>query len=189
MDPGKLIRMAFLGMNRELIASDWPWKCTLCGKCEQACPMNIEITRLILCIRARRDRNEVPGPLHKGVATRLKRGNNLGIPGEDFLSICKQMGEELAQESCPGFVTPIERHGARLLVSINSRDLFVDPTGLKWWWKIFHAAGESWTLPADNWDGVNWSIYTGDEQAMQTIVGRLVDNMERLGCEALLLPD
>ncbi|HID03264.1 MAG TPA: helix-turn-helix domain-containing protein, partial [Desulfobacterales bacterium] len=28
LDPRKIVRMAFLGMEDELIASDWPWKCT-----------------------------------------------------------------------------------------------------------------------------------------------------------------
>lgn len=47
LDPRKIIRMAFLGLDDELVESDWPWKCTMCGKCEVVCPMNVEILQLM----------------------------------------------------------------------------------------------------------------------------------------------
>jgi heterodisulfide reductase subunit C len=189
MDPRKIVRMAFLGIEEELLASDWPWKCTMCGKCEEACPMNIEIVQLMRRIRSRRERDKVPGPVHKGVTTCLERGNNLGIPKDDFLYLLEELGEELAEESCPGFVTPVDKHGARLLVTVNSKEPFAEPDDMKWWWKIFHAAEESWTISSVNWEGVNWGLFSGDDGAMKTIVGRIVDNMRRLNCSALLLPE
>jgi len=189
MDPRKIVRMAFLGIEDELLASEWPWKCTMCAKCEEACPMDIQIVHLMRRIRSRRDRDLVPGPIHKGVATCLERGNNLGIPKDDFLYLLEELGEELADESCPGFVTPVDEHGARLLVTVNSKEPFAEPDDMKWWWKIFHAAGESWTISSVNWEGVNWGLFSGDDEAMKTIVGRIVDNMRRLNCSALLLPE
>ncbi len=189
LDPRKIVRMAFLGMEEELIASNWVWKCTMCAKCEEACPMNIEIIQLMRRIRSRRDRDKVPGPIHKGVAMCLERGNNLGIPKDDFLFLLEDIGEELAEESCPGFVTPVDKQGARLLVTINSKEPFSEPEDMKWWWKIFYAAGESWTISSENWEGVNWGLFSGDDKSMKTIVGRIVDNMRRLNCTALLLPE
>jgi ferredoxin len=189
LDPRKIVRMAFLGLEDELISSDWPWKCTMCAKCEEACPMDIEIVQLMRRIRSRRDRDQVPGPIHKGVVSCLERGNNLGIPKDDFLYLVEELGDELAEEGCPGFKTPIDQHGARLLVTVNSKEPFAEPDDMKWWWKIFHAAGESWTISSDNWEGVNWGLFSGDDQAMKTIVGRIVDNMRRLNCSALLLPE
>lgn len=189
LDPRKIVRMAFFGLEDELIASDWPWKCTMCGRCEQVCPMDVGIVQLVRRIRSRRDREQVPGPIHRGVVTCLERGNNLGIPKEDFVLLLEEIGEELAGESCPGFRTPVDRYGARLLVTINSKEPFAEPGDMKWWWKIFYAAGESWTISADNWEGVNWGLFSGDDGAMKTIVGRIVDNLRRLNCQALLLPE
>jgi hypothetical protein len=60
---------------------------------------------------------------------------------------------------------------------------------MKWWWKIFYAAGESWTISSEYWEGVNWGLFSGDDEAMKTVVGRIVDNMRRLSCEVLLLPE
>ncbi len=189
LDPRKIIRLVTLGMTDRVIESDWPWKCTLCGKCEEACPMNVEIVELMLKIRALRERDRVPGALHRGVLMALRRGNNLGIPREDFVELLTQLGEELAEEECPGFRTPIDVKGANIMVTVNSKEPFGEPDNMKFWWKIFYTAGESWTIPSENWEGVNWALFTGDDEAMKVIVGRIVDNMYRLKCKTLLLPE
>jgi len=49
--------------------------------------------------------------------------------------------------------------------------------------------GESWTIASENWEGVNWGLFSGDDAAMKIIVGRIVDNMRRLNCKVLLLPE
>ena len=188
-DPRKIVRMAFLGLEDELTASGWQWKCTLCGKCEAVCPMKVEIVQLLRRIRARCDRDKVPAAIRKGVATCLEKGNNLGIPKDDFLALVRELGEELARTSCPGFVAPIDVRGARLLVTVNSKQPFAEPEAMTWWWKILHAAGESWTISSEYWEGINWGLHVGDYGAMRTIVKRIIDNIERLNCTALLLPE
>ncbi len=188
-DPRKAVRMAVLGLDEQLVASQWPWKCTLCGKCEEACPMNVEIVALLHRVRGLRERSRVPGPLHKGVLMCLEKGNNLGIPRNDFVSLLNEVSRELHDEGCPGFAAPVDVEGANLLVTINSKEPFAEPDDMKYWWKIFHAAGESWTIPSDYWEGVNWGLFTGDDEALKTIVGRLVENMHRLKCRTLLLPE
>ena len=189
LDPRKIVRMAALGLDDELVDSSWPWKCTMCAKCEEACPAGIQITALMRKIRGLRKRSEVPGPIHKGVTMCLERGNNLGIPKDDFVFLCEELGEELAADSCPGFKTPMDVHGARVLVTVNSKEPFGEPDDMKWWWKIFYAAKESWTISSENWEGVNWGLFSGDDEAMRTVVGRIVDNMRRLNCKVLLLPE
>ena len=189
LDPRKLIRLVVLGRIQEAVDSNWTWKCTMCGKCEEACPMNVEITALFRKIRSMRERDKVPGPLHKGVLMALRRGNNLGIPRSEFTDLLKEVGEELAEECCPGFETPIDVEGANVLVTLNSKEPFGEPDDMKFWWKIFYAAGESWTIPSENWEGVNWGLFTGDDEAMKIMVGRIVNNMYRLQCKRLLLPE
>jgi len=189
MDPRKMVRMAVLGLEEDIIDSQWPWKCTMCGKCERACPQNVEIVALVHRLRSFRDRSRVPGPLHKGVLTCLASGNNLGIPREDFLGIVEELSKEMAEEGYTGFTSPIDRKGSNLLVMVNSKEPFAEPDDMKYWWKIFYAAGESWTIPSENWEGVNWAYFTGDDDALRKIVGRIVRNMYALECKTLLLPD
>lgn len=189
LDPRKAIRMVTLGLEEELIDSQWPWKCTLCGKCEEACPMNVEITALLRKVRGLRDRAKVPGPLHKGVLMCLEKGNNLGIPKEDFVYLLEDMSEEMREEGYTDFTVPIDVKGANILVTVNSKEPFAEPEDMKFWWKIFYAAKESWTIPSENWEGVNWALFTGDDASMKTLVGRIVENMYRLECKTLLLPE
>lgn len=105
------------------------------------------------------------------------------------MSLLNEVSRELHDEGCPGFTAPVDVEGANLLVTINSKEPFAEPDDMKYWWKIFHAAGESWTIPSDYWEGVNWGLFTGDDDALKTIVGRLVENMHRLKCRTLLLPE
>ena len=84
MDPRKAVRMAALGLDQELIDSRFPWVCTLCGRCEYACPQGVEILKMMRKARGLRERDKVPGPIHKGVVMDLNRGNNLGIPKAGF---------------------------------------------------------------------------------------------------------
>lgn len=188
MDVRKAVRMVLLGLEQELVDSRFPWICTLCGRCEHACPMGIDLLAMLRSARGMRDRDKVPGVLHKGVAMCLKTGNNVGIPKEDFLFLMEDVGAELAEE-LPGFSVPIDKKGAKILLTINSKEPFGEPEDMKFWWKILYAANESWTTTSENWEGVNWGLFTGDDASMKEIVGRIVKNYKELECEYLLLPE
>ncbi len=189
MDPRKAVRMAALGLDQELIDSRWPWICTLCGRCERACPMGIEIVAMTRKARSLRERDKVPGPIHKGTMMNLKRGNNLGIPTFDFLFLLSDLSKELDGECCPGFYVPVDKKGARVVTTINSKEPFGEPDDLKFWWRIYYAAHESWTVSSTNWEGVNWGLFGGDDEAMKEQVGRVYENARRLEAEVLLLPE
>ena len=189
-DPRKVVRMLSLGMAQELDASRWPWICTMCGRCEQVCPMGIDIADSMRSIRSLRDREQVPGILHKGVATALKTGNNLGLPKEDFVFILEDVGEEIAEEAgFEDFSVPIDKQGARILTTIHNKLVNTHTEDLKHWWKIFHAAGEDWTVASENWEGTSWGYFTGDDEAIKTMAGRIVENMRRLEIKTLLWPE
>jgi ferredoxin len=188
-DPRKAIRLAALGLDDELIESRWPWVCTLCGRCENQCPMGVNLVKTFRKARTLRDRGKVPGPIHKGTMMNLQRGNNLGIPRDDFLMLLADVGQELANEECPGFYVPVDKKGANIITTINSKEPFGEPDDMKFWWKIFYAAKEDWTVSSTNWEGVNWGLFSGDDPAWKEQVGRVLENARRLECKTLLLPE
>ena len=189
-DPRKLVRLVSLGMTDTAVRSRWPWICTMCGKCEQVCPMGIDIADMTRRLRSLRPREKVPGILHKGLVTALETGNNLGLPKEDFVFILEDVAEELAQEpGFEGFHVPIDKPGARILTTIHNKLVNTHTEDLKHWWKIFHAAGEDWTVASDNWEGTSWGYFTGDDEAVKTMAGRIVENMRRLQIDTLLWPE
>jgi len=192
LDPRKIIRMAALGLDQEIIDSRFPWVCTICGRCEEACPMGVKIQSVIRAARGLRERDKVPGPIHKGVVMCLERGNNLGIPKDDFLFLLAEMGKEMEDDEecpCPGFYVPVDKEGANFLVTVNSKEPFGEPDDMKFWWKIFYAAKEDWTTTSTNWEGVNWGLFSGDDESWKAIVGRIVEHMLDLKISNLLLPE
>jgi len=188
LDPRKLLRLAALGMERDLLASDWPWKCTLCRRCELSCPMGIGIVDFIRRLRGKREAKHIPGSIRQGIKTCLEHGNNIGIPREDLLAVLAELEQRMIRRGLDRFSLPIDRHDARLLVLLNSKIIFTEPELLECWCTIFDAAKESWTLTSRNWEESNWGYLAGDDRAWKNLTGRIVDNLLRLGCQALLLP-
>lgn len=180
-DPRKLIRMVALGLQNEVIEARWPWICTMCAKCEYVCPMDVDISNMVRSIRSLRDRDKVPGILHKGIEMAMKTGNNLGLPKQDFIFIVEDVAAEIAKE--PGFAefrVPVDKKGANILATIHNKLVNTHTEDLKHWWKIFYAAGEDWTIPSDNWEGCSWGYFTGDDMAVKTMVSRIAGNMNKL---------
>ena len=189
-DPRKIIRMVLMGRDQELIDSKLPWLCTMCAKCEHACPMGINIAGTIRTLRSMVERDKVPGMIHKGVDLCLKTGNNIGLPAEDFSFIIEDVGDELAEE--PGFSdfkVPIDKKGANLLHTLHNKLVNTQNEDLVHWWKIFYAAKEDWTIPSENWEGVNWGLFSGDDESMKIVVGRIVEHMEQLEISNLMYPE
>ncbi len=189
-NPRKLVRMAAIGMAEQIVASRWPWICTMCAKCEAVCPMEINIPELVRNIRGLRDRDAVPGILHKGLAAALATGNNLSLPREDFIFILEDVAGEIAEEpGYEGFKVPIDKEGANLLTTIHNKLVNTHTEDMKHWWRIFHAAKEDWTVSSENWEGTNWGFFTGDDAAMKTMTGRIPEQMARLKARNLMWPE
>ena len=189
-DPRKVVRMLALGQEVELVESRWPWICTMCGKCENVCPMGIDIADAIRHIRSLKDRDKVPGILHQGLTAALETGNNLRLPQEDYLFILEDVAEELAEEKgFEGFTVPVDKKGARILCTTHNKLVNTHTDDLKHWWKIFHVAQESWTVASDNWEGTSWGYFTGDDEAMKVMAKRILTQMEELEIDTLLWPE
>ena len=189
-DPRMLVRMISLGLVEELVEARWAWICTLCGKCENVCPMEIDIADLVRKIRSLRDREKVPGILHKGLVAALETGNNLRLPKEDFMFIIEEVAEEVAEEpGFKGFKAPVDKKGANLLTTIHNKLVNTHTEDLKHWWKIFYAAKEDWTVTSENWEGTSWGYFTGDDAAMKVMAGRIVEQMSKLEIKNLLWPE
>jgi ferredoxin len=191
-DPRKAIRAIVLGLEDEVIESKWPWVCTLCGRCQYQCPMGIQLMKTFRACRTLRERDRVPGPIHKGTVMNLERGNNLGIPRDDFLFLLADLGVEMEndeEQPCPGFYVPVDKEGANIIVTVNSKEPFGEPDDMKFWWRIFYAAKEDWTVSSTNWEGVNWGLFSGDDPAWKEQVHRIIENARRLKVKTILYPE
>ncbi len=50
-DPRKIIRMAILGMRKEVLSSDIIWMCARCHTCYARCPQNVEFADVMGVLR------------------------------------------------------------------------------------------------------------------------------------------
>jgi Fe-S oxidoreductase len=185
-----MVRLALEGRDRELVESKLPWLCTLCGRCEYACPMGINIIQIVRTARGLVDRDNVPGQIHKGVQNALDTGNNLGLPTDDFRFIIEDVAEEMAEEQgFEEFSIQFDKQGANLLHTLHNKLVNTQNEDLLHWWKIFHRAGEDFTIPSENWEGVLWGYFSGDEEAVKIQVSRIVEHMEKLQIANLMYPE
>ncbi len=186
--PRTVARMLVLGMGEEAVASEFVYQCTLCGRCTQGCPEGVEIDRFVRGLRGVRvRRGEVYEGLQKTVDAHLEARNNMAVTRQDFVETCEWIEEELREElGDPRVRIPLDRKGARVFYTLNPREVKFAPLSLSAAAKIFHAAGEDWTLWTDYWDVTNYGYFSGDDDAARQITRWRVDAFRDSGCKVLV---
>lgn len=185
MDPRKLIRLVLLGLEQEVIGSDFIYQCTGCERCSLVCPMGVKVGNLITRARSMRPRDEVPGGSQKTADLHRTKGNNMGMSTEDWLETVDWMKEE-AQDDIPSLDFPVDLEGADYFVTINSKLPQYYPLDLQCIYKVFHAAGVSWTMPSVCWEGTNYAMFSGDLATWEFTLRQQVKRVEELGIKTLV---
>ena len=164
-------------------------RCTLCGRCALNCTMGINITRLIRMARTTLASIDlVPPDLQSTVTTAVEKGNNMGIPREEWLDTLQWLSEELQMEvDDPQAHIPVDKPGTEILYTVNPREPKFFPLSLLATAKIFHAAKESWTVSSDYYDVTNYGLYSGNDSEAGLISSRLRESMVKLGAKTLVL--
>jgi len=44
-------------------------------------------------------------------------------------------------------------------------------------------------VPSENWEGISWGYFTGDDEAMKVMTERVYEQMQKLEVKTLLWPD
>lgn len=164
-------------------------RCSLCGRCNLNCSVGLNITALITAARAALTAiGLIPPELQSTITTAYTTGNNMGIARNDWVETVQWLEEELRTETGdPTARMPLDAAGARCLYAVNPREPKFFPLSLLAAGKIFHAAGESWTLASDHYDVTNYGLYSGETLVAGELSDRLVRTVERLGCQELIL--
>jgi Fe-S oxidoreductase len=183
-DPRRVVKMVMLGLEEEVINSDFIYQCTTCERCSYVCPMGVKVGNLITRARALRDRDQVPGGSQKTADLHRSTGNNMQISTEDWLDTVDWMKEEV-QDDYPDLDFPIDLEGADYFVTINSKLPQYYPMDLQCIYKVFHAAGVSWTMPSIWWEGTNYAMFSGDLDTWEYTLRQQVKRVEELGIKAI----
>ncbi|MBU2549256.1 MAG: (Fe-S)-binding protein [Proteobacteria bacterium] len=188
LDPRKLIRMAVLGLDDELLKHPWVWVCTMCKRCQDACPMNINIPQLVYYLRSQWPREERPKGILNSCDHHVRsRGGAMGVSLDDFKFVVEDLSEEVREQ--PGFenlAAPIDKEGAMFALNQNSREPVTEPDELLPLWKILHTVGADWTYYSEMWAGENYCMFLADDKAWEEIIRAQAEHVDKLGCRYLV---
>ncbi len=172
MDPRKLIRMLNLGMDEQVKKSHWIWVCSMCARCLFACPMNVNIPKLIYNIRRAVPREKRPRGILGSCDQHIRTGSAMGAAKEDFeftvLDVAEEIREE--QEGFEDLEVTVDRVGANMVLNQNSREPVTEPEEMGPLWKILHKVGADWTYPSVMWAGENYCMFLADDEGWKYII-------------------
>jgi len=155
-------------------------ECTMCRRCTMFCPFGIDVASIIsmargLCV----SQGKVPENLVKVIENYFAHGNQMALTQEDWIETLKWMEEEL-QEELPGATIPIDKKGANLLYTVNAREPKFYPMDIAHAVRVFHIAGEDWTMSSKGWDDTNLAMFAGDLKSAAYVSQLVRDAAEEL---------
>ncbi len=180
MDPRKLLRMLNLGMDDVVKKTPWMWVCSMCGRCQSVCPMNIAIPKLIFKIRASVERSKRPKGILGSCDQHIKTGSAMGAQKDDFEFTVLDVAEEI-RESSPLFqdlAVSVDREGADMVLNQNSREPVTEPEEMGPLWKILHMVGADWTYPSVMWAGENYCMFMADDEGWKYIIEEFTHHVD-----------
>jgi ferredoxin len=187
MDPRKFLRMAALGMDDEILSSDWAWMCTLCMRCIYVCPMKIDIPQLVFNVRKNKPREDRPKGIVGSCDMALKSDtcSAMGAGEEDFQFVVEDVLEEI-QQLQPGFEdlkAPVNKQGAEYFLNQNSREPVTEPDEMVPLWKILHSVDCDWTYGTKGWAAENYCMFMADLDNWEKIIRIKAKAVDDLGCK------
>lgn len=163
--------------------------CTMCGRCVAHCSIGVDIPFVVRTGRRMlATMGLVPKSLQATVDAAVNTGNNMGIPEEEFVDTIQWMEEDMQDEE--GFETaeiPLNQPDKNFLYTLNPREPKFFPLSIAAAAKIFHAAGESWTLSTQMYDVTNYGYFSGNDEEATLIAKHMYDEVKNLNCKSLIL--
>lgn len=166
-------------------------KCTNCRRCSINCPMGVDFATFN---RMTRGLLVSVGVMPEGVSVVSKDqweiGNQMGVLREDYIDTLDWMAEELQGElEDDSDMIPIDKVDADVVYSINPREVKYDPRTIADAAKIFHIAGENWTMPSEGWDMTNFGLFSGDDDLGGAVARRLYEKVIELRGKKLVISE
>ncbi len=164
-------------------------RCSLCGRCSLNCTTGIHIAAVLRAARgALTEMGLIPPDLLQVVTTSIETGNNMAISKDDWVETLQWIEEEMQLATRdPSAMIPIDRHGAKILFTVNPREPKFFPLCLQASATVFHAAKEDWTVASEGWDLTNYGLFSASPAHGGAIAANLLASMDRLGCGTLVI--
>jgi Fe-S oxidoreductase len=164
-----------LNWNTLARLADLAYRCTLCRRCAQACPMGVDnglITREIRKLFSQ-ELGICPQELHAdGTVKQLSVGSSTGMNPVALKDVLEFAEEDIMDRTGLNIKIPVDKAGADILIMHNAGEFLSWPENLQAFAILFESAGLSWTISSDlvGYDSVNYGLFYDDVQYARVAV-------------------
>jgi Fe-S oxidoreductase len=145
------------------------YRCTLCRRCAQACPIGVDnalITREIRKLFSQELGIQMPELHDVGTVKQLKTGSSTGLNPAGIRDIVEFAEDDIREKTGLDIKIPFDVKGADYLVMHNAGEFLSWPENLQAFAIILTMAGVNWTMASDllGYDSVNYGLFYDDFQ-------------------------
>jgi len=166
-----------IDLNWETVARliELAYRCNLCRRCAQTCPIGADNALLSREIRkiASQEMGIAPKELHSdGSVLQLSVGSSTGMTPMIVKDNIEFIDEDTAERTGIPIETPWDKEGADILLIHNAGEIMAWPENPGAFATVFEAAGLSWTLSSDiaAYDAINYGVFYDDVQFARAAV-------------------
>lgn len=167
------------------------YRCTLCRRCAQACPISVDnglISRELRKLFSQ-ELGFYTRSLHeKGTVQHLQVGSSTGMNDLAVKDNIEFIDEDISERTGMNIKTPWDKAGADVLVIHNAGEIIAWPDNPGAFAVILEAAGISWTMSSEitGYDGVNYGLFYDDVQYAR-IYAKHMEVAKKLGVKMVLM--
>ncbi|MGO9085745.1 MAG: (Fe-S)-binding protein [Terriglobales bacterium] len=167
------------------------YRCTLCRRCTQSCPMGVDNALLTREIRKlfSMELGIAPREIHeKGSVVQLRTGSSTGMNARAVKDNIEFLDEEIREQTGLDIHTPWDQPGADILLIHNAGEILSWPENPMAFAIILEAAGLSWTMSSEiaGYDSVNYGLWYDDAQFARVAI-RQMEAARKLGVKKIVV--
>jgi len=167
------------------------YRCNLCRRCAQTCPIGVDNALLAREIRkiASQEMGITVQELHEaGSVLQQKVGSSTGMNALVVKDNLEFIDEDTTEKTGVTVETPWDVEGADILLIHNAGEIMAWPENPGAFALLMNAAGLSWTLSSDlaAYDGINYGVWYDDVQFARTALMHM-EAARKLGVKKIVL--
>ena len=168
-----------IDLNWKTIArlAELAYRCNLCRRCAQTCPLGVDNALLAREIRKvfSQEMGITAKELHdRGSVLQIATGSSTGMTPRVLKDNMEFIDEEMSDLTGLQVETPMDKEGADILLIHNAGEILAWPENPGAFAIILNAAGVSWTMSSDlmGYDNINYGLFYDDAQFARVVVGQ-----------------
>jgi Fe-S oxidoreductase len=182
-----------IDLNWPLIArlAELSYRCNLCRRCAQACPMGVDNALVTHELRKlfSQEMGIAPKELHeRGSMLQLKAGSSTGMTPRTVRDNIDFIDEDISEKTGVEVHTPWDVEGADVLLIHNAGEILAWPENPGAFALILNAAGIKWTMSSElvGYDSINYGLWYDDAQFARVAL-RHAEAARKLGVKKIVI--